>query len=85
MSLCEAHSRWCDLSLPTLRGMTFCTSDRSVPTVKVATLTDVRDRLLDVHVLQTTEEGQCVDSDVEEPGIDFTKGVAREYPRGLLE
>jgi hypothetical protein len=72
------------VSLPTLRGMTLCASDRTVPTVKVATLTDVRDGFLDVHGLQTTEEGQSVDADVEEPGIDFTKGVAREYPRALL-
>lgn len=64
--------------------MTFCAGGRTVPPVKIATLADVRDRFLDVHGLQATEERQRVDSDVEEPSIDFTKGVARKYPRGLL-
>lgn len=84
MSMRDAHSQRCGFSLPTLRGMTLCASDRTVPTIKVATLTDVRDRFLDVHGLQMTEERQCVDSDVEEPSIYFTKDVAGEYPRGLL-
>lgn len=65
--------------------MTLCASDRSVPTVKIATLTDVRYCFLDVYGVQTTKEGQCVDGDVEKSGINFAKGVAREHPRGLLK
>lgn len=65
--------------------MAFRAGDRAIATVEITTLMDIRDRFLDVHGLQTTEERQCVHGDVEKPGIDLAKCVTCEYPGGLLE
>ena len=69
----------------TLTRMTLRTRNGPIPPVKVAALANVRHGLGHVDSVETTEEGEGVDSDVEEPRVDLAKGVAGEDARGLLE
>lgn len=46
--------------------------------IKVPTLLDIPNGLLDVQFVQPAEERECVDGAVGESGIDFAEGVAGE-------
>ena len=65
--------------------MALCAGDGAIAAVKVATLADVRDCLVNIDGVQATEEGERVDCDVEKAGVDLAKGVSREHARGMLE